>query len=753
MGRTSVFAALLLATTSACSTAPRADVERARATIQELAGTIGVRPLGSPADARARQYLLGALRSIGFDVRVQEADAVDEARGVTAHVFNVIGVRAGAETDAIALVSHYDSVPDGPGAADDGLGVAMCLEAARQLAAAPLRRTLVVLITDGEEAGLMGARAAATDPEIRARVKAFLNFDGTGSSGPPVLFETTAGGTDVLAAWADGAAAPFGGSFGVEIYRRLPNDTDFTVLRTAGASGLNFAPVAGSYAYHTDGDVPAAVSDRTIAQEIDNTVGIVRRLDRTALTTTGDDSFTFFDVWSLRGIVYSARTGRVLGIAACLLGVVAWVLLTMAIGRERGLAGLAIVAGLAGLALAAPLSLMAAATWLLETARREPALWYAAPWWYFALLAATGAFALWMVGRIGPARSAKTAWWAAFPLWTALAAWLTVAAPGAAYLVTLPLLIGGALLVIRRQTAWIRGASAVVLVVVLTLWAPKMVVLLGFMVPLFGWLPLHPPVWTYPAVFTAVGLMTVPPWRSLTATTRRRHGTRVGGALVLAVVICGVGAGVAAPYTAEHPQRRAVRYVQDNITRQAWWDVGGTSGAPTVTPDAAPGVWVETRAPIAASVPIGALPLPRDWRAPTAAPAAVAPADVDSFVTLGAGGRTTLETTILPREPVTARIVLPRGARPISSSLAGVVIGDRWSAAYAAVPMSGLTVRIDLTGASADLLDHTLVVLTAANLPSGPWAWMPTGFATWQRRETFIVPAAAPTPATLRPPS
>ena len=35
----------------------------------------------------------------------------------------------------MAIVSHYDSVPEGPGAADDAFGVGVSLEAARVLAA------------------------------------------------------------------------------------------------------------------------------------------------------------------------------------------------------------------------------------------------------------------------------------------------------------------------------------------------------------------------------------------------------------------------------------------------------------------------------------------------------------------------------------------------------------------------------------------------------------------------------------------
>src|SRR5262245_60762828 len=136
-----------------------------------LAGTIGSRPVGSAESARARQYIFDQLGLYGFDVRVQEMDARRSDIGLTAHVSNIIAVKPGAERSAIGIVSHYDSSPDAPGAADDALGVAVSLEAARVLGARTDRRhTLLILITDGEEAGLMGAAGLTTDREVMDRL-------------------------------------------------------------------------------------------------------------------------------------------------------------------------------------------------------------------------------------------------------------------------------------------------------------------------------------------------------------------------------------------------------------------------------------------------------------------------------------------------------------------------------------------------------------------------------------------------------
>src|SRR5512134_4127185 len=117
MNRRSLPAILLVST--ACSRPPTLFSEpNARAHIGMLAGTIGSRPIGTPANARARAYIVDQLRLFGFEVRVQEADARRASTGLTARVSNIIAVRQGRRTEAVGIVSHYDSVPSGPGAAD-----------------------------------------------------------------------------------------------------------------------------------------------------------------------------------------------------------------------------------------------------------------------------------------------------------------------------------------------------------------------------------------------------------------------------------------------------------------------------------------------------------------------------------------------------------------------------------------------------------------------------------------------------------
>jgi acetylornithine deacetylase/succinyl-diaminopimelate desuccinylase-like protein len=149
------------------ASAPPAEfsAERAFRHVEALARE--PRPVGTPAHARARKYIVGELQALGLSPQIQETavadpkSPVDPEMSVAGTVQNVIArlARTGG-TKAILLLSHYDSVATGPGASDDGSGVATLLETARALQAGPpLKNDVILLFTDAEEVGLLGARA------------------------------------------------------------------------------------------------------------------------------------------------------------------------------------------------------------------------------------------------------------------------------------------------------------------------------------------------------------------------------------------------------------------------------------------------------------------------------------------------------------------------------------------------------------------------------------------------------------------
>src|SRR6476620_3573546 len=76
------------------------------------------RPIGSDEAGRVREYLIEQLRGLGAEVRVEQGTGT-VSYGRTLHaglVNNIVATFSGsANSRAVLLVAHYDSVPEGPG--------------------------------------------------------------------------------------------------------------------------------------------------------------------------------------------------------------------------------------------------------------------------------------------------------------------------------------------------------------------------------------------------------------------------------------------------------------------------------------------------------------------------------------------------------------------------------------------------------------------------------------------------------------
>lgn len=240
-------------------------------------------PTGSPRNAEVRGYLLEVLRGLDLAPRVQTAEVSASSRGRAVPggaVHNVIATLEGAARGpAVLLVAHYDSVKGSPGASDDGAGVAALLETARALRAGPrLARDVVFLLTDGEELGLVGAQAFADRELDSIPVAVVVNIEARGSRGPSLMFETSEGNAGLIDDFVSAAPYPFASSLSSEVYRRMPNDTDFTVFRRRGIPGYNFAYIDGLRHYHTPGDSIEHLDPRSLQHHGSHALALSRRL-------------------------------------------------------------------------------------------------------------------------------------------------------------------------------------------------------------------------------------------------------------------------------------------------------------------------------------------------------------------------------------------------------------------------------------------------------------------------------------------
>jgi hypothetical protein len=268
-------------------------------------------PTGSPEHTRVRELLVDRLTAMGLEPEIQTATSIVQRPGAAraATVRNIIARMPGtAPTGTVLVTAHYDSREIAVGAADDGSGVVAILEALRAVrAAGQLRNDVIVLITDAEELGLLGARAFVDQDTLMAEVDLALSFEMRGAGGPSIMFETNENNGWVIRALQEWDDHPFANSMAYEIYRRMPNDTDFTPFREAGVQGLNFAAIDRAHVYHQAADRPENVSEATLQHHGLHALGALTYFGNADLASVNADNVVYFSVPGLGLVVYDQR--------------------------------------------------------------------------------------------------------------------------------------------------------------------------------------------------------------------------------------------------------------------------------------------------------------------------------------------------------------------------------------------------------------------------------------------------------------
>ncbi len=266
--------------------------------------------MGSAEHAAVRDYIVGELNASGVSPQVQRTTVVSmRARSpVAATVENIVARVTGTDNSkAVLLVSHYDSVPSGPGASDDGAGVASLLETLRALKASmPLKNDVILLFTDGEENGLLGATAFVKDHPWAKDAGVVLNFEARGNRGPSIMFETSGQNGWLVAELAKAAPYPVANSLSYEIYKLLPNDTDFTVLRESGLAGMNFAFIEGLTNYHTQIDSVNNVDQRSLQHHGTYALALARHFGGLNVIEREEPNAVYFNIPGSLLINYSS---------------------------------------------------------------------------------------------------------------------------------------------------------------------------------------------------------------------------------------------------------------------------------------------------------------------------------------------------------------------------------------------------------------------------------------------------------------
>jgi hypothetical protein len=275
-------------------------------------------PTGTPEHDRVRDYLLAQIASLFVTPEVQRTTGVTPLYQVAGRIENIVVRLRGTNesSDAVLLAAHYDSVAAGPGAADDGSGVATLLETLRNLTSSqPLRNDIILLFTDGEEDGMLGASAFAKEHPWAKDVRVAINFEARGTSGETQLFETSQGNGRLIQVFAQALSHPQGSSLSYEIYKRMPNDTDMTVFKKTSA-GLNFAFIGNWEGYHTPLDNAARLDPGSLQQDGDYALALARGFGNADLTQLADLDSVYFSIPGTWFAHYSSAAIWILNIFA-----------------------------------------------------------------------------------------------------------------------------------------------------------------------------------------------------------------------------------------------------------------------------------------------------------------------------------------------------------------------------------------------------------------------------------------------------
>lgn len=266
---------------------------KAMAILERILGDQSPHPVGSDSNRKVKQQITSWLQQQGHHVETQNQWGCSQKGNSCAWVENILATlpAAGSTKQSIesqryiVLMAHYDSTPFSPGAGDDGAGVATAMEVFRQLSQLDRRRNpVLLLLTDGEETGLHGAEAFFQHHPLKDSIGQVINIEGSGSAGPSRLLRSGTNNGGIIQLYARSAMYPNGLSLSGEIFKHMPNDTDFSVPLRYDIGGADFAFAGERNHYHTKNDNIANLSRATLQHHGENVLPLARALIQTDLS-------------------------------------------------------------------------------------------------------------------------------------------------------------------------------------------------------------------------------------------------------------------------------------------------------------------------------------------------------------------------------------------------------------------------------------------------------------------------------------
>lgn len=338
------------------------QTQRAIGRLQRILGDQRPHSVDTASDDAVRDRLVTEIRAMGLQPQVREASncTKDPRTHIIscADIHNVVAIIPGRASGPFLLLNaHYDSTPTGPGASDDGLGVATLLEVASNLKGSHLERPVVLLFNEGEEFGLNGSAAFMRSDPLARRIDSLINIDSRGVTGPALMFETSDPNAPALSIYANGAQRPYANSLSTDFARLIPNTTDVVEFKRAGWTYLNFAIVGNETRYHSPGDTIAALDQRSLYHVGSEVLALTRIMAETPSAAVHAGQVVFTDIAG-RAFIRLPLTlaAGLLGSLLILASILAWRertfkkdLLLVSAATVAGIGSSGLVAMLAGL--------------------------------------------------------------------------------------------------------------------------------------------------------------------------------------------------------------------------------------------------------------------------------------------------------------------------------------------------------------------------------------------------------------------
>jgi hypothetical protein len=569
------------------------DANLAMRRLQRVLGDQQPHTVDSAANDQLRDRLIAEMRRVGLQPRVSDdfvCNNFARSRAVAcARVRNLvatIGPRSGRH---LLLSAHYDSTFAGPGAGDAGIGVAALLETAARLDARQLRRPITFLFNEGEEMGLLGARALLERDPIAAQVDTAINLEARGVTGPAIMFETSRPNRAAVAFYERAVARPVANSLTTDLYGLIPNSTDVAVFADRPWTILNFAIIGNETRYHSPGDDLAALDRRSLQHMGDQLLALSRAIGASAESEPAPGTLLYSDLIGRRIVVMPLA----MGLAA--LGVLILLLLHQTFRRRsfgRPLAW-AVVAFLGSVALAWIGQLVLGLIRTGDYWRGFPLVTSTA---VYASTIAAGLLAMVLIARNAEVRQLRTAWWLLFAL---VGAAISAVAPGGAILFIAPALAATIGMLAAGWRRWVEPAGAWIAILLAYL-------ILGPALGLFEELMNNGPHW----MFAPLGaLILLPALIELKPLVARITPVFAAAGAADVMLLAWLAVGLTPAYSADRQQLFTIDYVWDAEAESGRWAINSDGAR---LPEIA--AWSRTEMPYTArrrwTSPAPAVPVP-----------------------------------------------------------------------------------------------------------------------------------------------